>query len=65
METFVKQMNVPFVSSALGDEGDFAGIEEYMAGYPGLSGYAPANPVLVPGSPSRLGDEVGDETVMY
>lgn len=65
MESFIKSANLPFASAALGDEGDFAGVEEYMGGYPQLTGYPAAPQLARPAGVAALGDEVGDDVTYY
>lgn len=71
IENFLKAANLPFVSSALGDEGDFAGIEDGMGGYPTVTGGAPVAAIPsraggLGGYPHGLGDEeVGDSVYGY
>ncbi len=63
IETFIKAANVPFISATLGDEGDFAGVEDSMGGYiRDLGGYpAVTGGGAAPRAVAALGDEVGDE----
>lgn len=68
IENFIKSANLPYISATLGDEGDFAGIEEGMGGYPAVTG-GPAGVRVgggMGGYPAGLGDEeVGDTVYGY
>jgi hypothetical protein len=62
IENFLKAANLPFVSAALGDEGDFAGVEDSMGGYVrDLAGYPSVTGGGGQARATALGDIVGND----